>query len=250
VVLNIDSANKRISLGLKQVDPNPWDIIGEKYPVGTTIEGKINNITDFGIFIGIDEGIDGLVHISDIFWGKRNKPPSILYKKGQPVQAVVLNIDKENKRLSLGIKQLTPDPWNEVPEKYKRGTRVTGRVTNVSDFGVFIELEEGVEGLIHVSEISEEKRRKALLSFRIDDVIQAEVINVARDEEKIGLSVRKLKETTEKDSYRKDVNNQGQAKSNPGKFLKEGVMDLGQKSLSERQESEQHGAVQSESDGE
>ena len=137
VVLNIDSANKRISLGLKQVEPNPWDVIGEKYPVGTTIEGKIKNITDFGIFIGIDEGIDGLVHISDISWTKRIKHPSEIYKKGQELQAVVLNIDKENERFSLGIKQLSIDPWDMVAEKYKPGTRITGTVTNVTDFGVF-----------------------------------------------------------------------------------------------------------------
>ena len=155
LVLNLDVTKKRISLGLKQVEPNPWDIIEEKYPVGTVIEGKIKNITDFGIFIGIDEGIDGLVHISDISWTVRIKHPSEVYKKGQEVQAVVLNIDKDNERFSLGIKQLTTDPWDEIPEKYKPGTRVTGTVTNVTDFGIFVELEEGIEGLVHVSEISD-----------------------------------------------------------------------------------------------
>jgi len=117
VVLNIDTTNKRISLGLKQVEPNPWTVIGEKYPVGTTIEGRIKNITDFGMFIGIDEGIDGLVHISDISWTKRIKHPSEIYKKGQEVQAVVLNIEEANERFSLGIKQLTPDPWDEIPDQ-------------------------------------------------------------------------------------------------------------------------------------
>ena len=159
MVMNIDTGNKRISLGLKQVEPNPWDVIGERYPVGTTIEGRIKNITDFGVFIGIDEGIDGLVHISDISWTKRIKHPSELYKKGQTVQAVVLNIDKENERFSLGIKQLTSDPWDEVPSKYKPGTRVTGTVTNVTDFGVFVELEEGIEGLIDVRSSARQERQ-------------------------------------------------------------------------------------------
>jgi len=214
VVLNIDPANKRVSLGLKQVEPNPWDIIGEKYPVGTTIEGRIKNITDFGIFIGIDEGIDGLVHISDISWTKRIKHPSELYKKGQEVQAVVLNIDKDSERFSLGIKQLKTDPWDLVPEKYKPGTRITGTVTNVTDFGVFVELEEGIEGLIHVSELSKEKGGNPLSRYKVDDVIQAKVINIARGDKKIGLSIKKLEESDEKDIYKSYLNNRNEATSN------------------------------------
>ncbi len=226
VVLNIDSANKRISLGLKQVEPNPWEIIGEKYPIGTTIEGKIKNITDFGIFIGIDEGIDGLVHISDISWTKRIKHPSELYKKGQEVQAVVLNIDEANERFSLGIKQLTPDPWNEIPEKYKPGTRITGTVTNITDFGVFVELEEGIEGLIHVSELTREKGGNPLSRFKIDDVIQAKVINLSREEKKIGLSIRQLEESDERDIYKSYLGNSGEATSNLGELLRAGILDL------------------------
>jgi small subunit ribosomal protein S1 len=228
VVLNMDVARKRISLGMKQVAPNPWDIIEEKYPVGTTIEGKIKNITDFGAFIGIDEGIDGLVHISDMSWTKRIKHPSELYKKGNEVRAVVLNIDKENERFSLGIKQLTTDPWDEIPVKYKPGTRVTGTVTNVTDFGLFLELEEGIEGLVHVSEISADKKGNPLSRFQIDDVIQAKVINVSRDEKKIGLSIRKLEETSEKDVFRSYLNNNQEATSNLGELLREEMMNLGQ----------------------
>ena len=225
VVLNIDSGNKRISLGLKQVEPNPWDIIGERYPVGTTIEGRIKNITDFGIFIGIDEGIDGLVHISDISWTKRIKHPSELYKKGQEVQAVVLNIDKENERFSLGIKQLTPDPWDEVPHKYPVGSRVTGTVTNVTDFGVFVELEEGIEGLIHVSELTKEKGGNPLSRFNVDDVIQAKVINVSRTEKKIGLSIRKLEESEEREIYRSYLESRDGITSNLGELLKKGMLE-------------------------
>jgi len=232
VVLNIDPANKRISLGLKQVEPNPWEIIGEKYPVGTTIEGRIKNITDFGIFIGIDEGIDGLVHISDISWTQRVKHPSDVYKKGQEVQAVVLNIDEENERFSLGIKQLTRDPWDEIPEKYRPGTRITGTVTNITDFGVFVELEEGIEGLIHVSELSKEKGSNHLSRFKIDDVIQAKVINVSRKDKKIGLSIKRLEETEERDIYKSYLNNHREATSNLGELLREGMFNLERRSLS------------------
>jgi small subunit ribosomal protein S1 len=227
MVMNIDTENKRISLGLKQVEPNPWDVIGERYPVGTTIEGRIKNITDFGIFIGIDEGIDGLVHISDISWTKRIKHPSELYKKGQTVQAVVLNIDKENERFSLGIKQLTTDPWDEVPSKYKPGTRVTGTVTNVTDFGVFVELEEGIEGLIHVSELSKDKSGNPLSRFNVDDVIQAKVINVSRGEKKIGLSIKRLEESDEREIYKSYLDGRNGATSNLGEILKKEMFGLG-----------------------
>jgi small subunit ribosomal protein S1 len=225
-VLNIDPKSKRISLGLKQAEPNPWDLIGQKYPVGTTIAGKIKNITDFGIFIGIDEGIDGLVHISDISWTRRIKHPSELYKKGQEVQAVVLNIDKQNERFSLGIKQLATDPWDQVPVKYRPGTRVTGTVTNVTDFGVFVELEEGIEGLIHVSELSKEKGGNPLSRFNVDDVIQAKVINVSRGDKKIGLSIRKLEETEERDIYKSYLEGRNEATSNLGELLRKGMMNL------------------------
>jgi len=226
VVLNIDTTNKRVSLGLKQVEPNPWDIIGEKYPVGTTIEGRIKNITDFGIFIGIDEGIDGLVHISDISWTKRIKHPSELYKKGQEVQAVVLNIDKDSERFSLGIKQLKTDPWDLVPQKYRPTTRITGTVTNVTDFGVFVELEEGIEGLIHVSELSKEKGGNPLSRYKVDDVIQAKVINISRGDKKIGLSIKKMEEGEEKEIYKSYLNNRNEATSNLGELLKKGMLGL------------------------
>jgi small subunit ribosomal protein S1 len=227
MVLNIDSGNKRISLGLKQTQTNPWDVIEERYPVGTTIEGRIKNITDFGIFVGIDEGIDGLVHISDISWTKRIKHPSELYRKGQEVQAVVLNIDQKNERFSLGIKQLTPDPWDEVPRKYKAGTRVTGTVTNVTDFGVFVELEEGIEGLIHVSELSKEKGSNALSRYNVEDVVQAKVINVSRAEKKIGLSIKRLEESEEREVYRSYTESRDGATSNLGEILKKEMQGLG-----------------------
>ena len=187
IVLDIKPENRRISLGMKQVTPNPWDVIAEKYPVGTTIEGKIKNITDFGLFIGIDEGIDGLVHISDISWTKRIKHPSEIYKKGDVLQAIVLDIDKDNERFSLGVKQLQDDPWKTVAIRYEVGKEITGTVTNVTDFGIFVELEEGIEGLVHVSEISKEKIKTPVGMYNINDVLTAKVMNINSDERRIGL---------------------------------------------------------------
>ncbi len=237
-ILSLDIAKKRISLSIKQLELNPWDTIAENYPMGAIIEGKIKNITDFGIFIGIDEGIDGLVHISDISWTKKINHPSELYKKGEEVQAVILDIDKENERFSLGIKQLTPDPWNEIPEKYKPGTQVSGTVTNVTDFGLFVEVEEGIEGLIHVSQLPKGKQDNPLEGFQVKDEIQAEVVNVSKEDKRIGLSIRKLKESSEKDVHKNYVNNQNQATSNVGELLKEKMMDSQPQDLLDRQESE------------
>jgi len=190
MVLDVDPTQKRISLGLKQTTPNPWDTIAERYPVGTKIQGRIKNVTDFGIFIGIDEGIDGLVHISDISWVQRLKHPSELYRKGQEVQAIVLNIDKENQRFSLGIKQIQKNPWDDVHHRFKVGQLVKGKVTNVTKFGAFVELEPGIEGLVHISELSHQRVEKAEEVIKIGDEIQAVVINVDPKRHKIGLSVK------------------------------------------------------------
>ncbi len=227
MVLSMDVAKKRISLSVKQLEPNPWDVITEEYPIGAIIEGKIKNITDFGVFVGIDKGIDGLVHISDISWTKQIKHPSELYKKGDDVRAVILRIDKENEHFSLGIKHLTPDPWNEIPDKYKPGTRVSGKVTNITDFGLFVELEEGIEGLIHVSQLPKgQQDAKELKDFQIGDELDAEVVNVSQKDKRIGLSIRKLQESPEKKVYTNYVNNQEKATSSLGALLKEKMMGL------------------------
>jgi small subunit ribosomal protein S1 len=221
IVLSVDADKKRISLGMKQVEPNPWDVIAEKYPVGTIIEGKIKNITDFGLFIGIDEGIDGLVHISDISWTKRLKHPSEMYKKGQEVQAKVLHIEKEQERFSLGIKQLEPDPWEEIPKRYPTGSLVNGVITNVTDFGIFVEIEEGVEGLVHVSEASKEKIKTPVGLFKVGDTITAKVINVAKKDRKIGLSIRRAKKDEEQTMFKEYLNSSKEASSNLGDLLRE-----------------------------
>jgi small subunit ribosomal protein S1 len=224
VVLALDSENRRISLGLKQVEPNPWDVIGEKFPIGTIIEGQVKNITDFGIFVGVDEGIDGLVHISDLSWTKRIKHPSEAYKKGDLVKAVVLNIDRENERFSLGLKQLASDPWETVPTRYAPGTIVRGKVTSVTDFGIFLELEEGIEGLVHVSELSKEKIDAPKEFATVGDDLEAAVLQVDTVDRKIALSIKNIAEQKEKAEVNEFMGAQKSATSNLGDLL-QGAMD-------------------------
>jgi small subunit ribosomal protein S1 len=226
VVLDIKPDARRISLGMKQAAPNPWDVIAEKYPVGTTIEGKIKNITDFGIFIGIDEGIDGLVHISDISWTKRIKHPSEIYKKGDTVQAIVLDIEKENERFSLGIKHLQEDPWKTVGQRYKVGSEINGTITNVTDFGIFVEIEEGIEGLVHVSEISKEKIKTPVGRYNIGEMLTARVMTINSDERRIGLSVKRLEMEGEQGLLSDYVNNLGSQKTTSfGELLRENLQE-------------------------
>ncbi len=225
LVLDIKPENRRISLGMKQAAPNPWDVISDKYPVGTTIEGKIKNITDFGLFIGIDEGIDGLVHISDISWTKRIKHPSEIYKKGDVIQAIVLEIDKGQERFSLGIKQLQADPWDTVAERYEVGKEITGTITNVTDFGVFVELEEGIEGLVHVSEISKEKIKTPVGQFEVGQVMTAKVMNINSDERRIGLSIKRLDMEDDKELLTDYVTNMGPVTSSFGEILRENLQE-------------------------
>jgi small subunit ribosomal protein S1 len=219
MVLNIETETKRISLGMKQLQPNPWDLVTENYPVGSIIEGKIKNITDFGVFIGIEEGIDGLIHVSDLSWTERIKHPSEKYTKGETIQAVVLKIDKENERFSLGIKQMVPDPWQAAYNKYPSGTVVEGTITNVTDFGIFVKLEEGIEGLVHVSEISKDKVKTPVGMYQVGDTLKAIVINVSAKDRKIGLSVKTLEgddETQAVGSYKQ--HEKEQADSSPSTF--------------------------------
>ncbi len=219
VVLALDTENRRISLGLKQIEPNPWEVIGEKFPIGTIIEGQVKNITDFGVFVGVDEGIDGLVHISDLSWTKRIKHPSEAFKKGDVVKAVVLNIDRENERFSLGLKQLNSDPWESVPTRYAPGTIIKGAVTSVTDFGVFLELEEGIEGLIHVSELSKEKIEDAKDFAKIGDVLEATVLQVDPADRKIALSIKNIDVQKEKAEVNEFLGAQKTATSNLGDLL-------------------------------
>jgi len=192
-VLNVDPASRKISLGMKQTAPNPWDMVEGKYAIGTRIEGKVKSLTDFGAFVGLEEGIDGLIHISDMSWTKHIKHPSELFKKGQKVDAVVLRIDKEKERLSLGYKQLKNDPWDdEIPNRYAVGDVAVGKVSKVADFGIFVELDGGVEGLIHISEAGLDPQAKLEEKFKLQDEVTAKIIKVDREERKIALSLRDL----------------------------------------------------------
>jgi small subunit ribosomal protein S1 len=192
-VLNVDPASRKISLGMKQTAPNPWDMVEGKYAIGTRIEGKVKSLTDFGAFVGLEEGIDGLIHISDMSWTKHIKHPSELFKKGQKVEAVVLRIDKEKERLSLGYKQLKNDPWDdEIPNRYVVGGVAVGKVSKVADFGIFVELDGGVEGLIHISEAGLDPQAKLEEKFKLQDEVTAKIIKVDREERKIALSLRDL----------------------------------------------------------
>ncbi|MCH7477219.1 MAG: 30S ribosomal protein S1 [SAR324 cluster bacterium] len=195
VVKDLDVDRKRISLSIKEAEPNPWDTIQDLHPVGTIITGKVRNITDFGIFVGLDEGIDGLVHISDLSWSQRQRKPSAFAKKGDEISAKILHINPEKERLSLGIKQLTEDPWKDLAEKIQLDEEVTGRVVNVTEFGIFAEVLDGVEGLVHVSEIDNSIPKDKLEEFyQVGSLIKARVLKIDVDERRLGLGLLQLLE--------------------------------------------------------
>jgi len=198
-VLGVDEANRRISLGLKQTEPNPWEELAGRHPIGSRVSGKVKSITDFGVFIEIEPGIDGLVHISDLSWTRKIRHPSEFVKKGDEVEAIVLGIEVEHERVSLGIKQTTPDPWSTVSEHFPLNTRVTGTVSSVADFGVFVELTEGIEGLIHISQLSNERVDKPSSLFKPGDQVEALVVQLDIRERRIGLSIKALKQHEERE---------------------------------------------------
>jgi small subunit ribosomal protein S1 len=204
VVLEVSSDNQRISLGLKQLSKNPWDELAMEFPVGSKILGKVRSITDFGVFVNVKDEIDGLVHVSDFSWTKKVKDPKDIkdiYKKGDEIEAVVLEIDPENERLSLGVKQLSPDIWESVPHWYPQGAKVKGVVNSITDFGVFVELEEGVEGLIHVSQLGLERGESLKDKFSVGSPIEAEVLTVDRAERRISLTTQEGKKRKDKEEY-------------------------------------------------
>ncbi len=207
VVLDIDPKAKRIALGMKQIEPNPWTLLEDKYPIGSVIKGQIRNVTDFGVFVGVEEGIDGLVHVSDISWTERIKHPGEKYKKGDEVEAVVLNIDVENERFSLGIKQLAPDPWETLNERMPVGTRAHGKIMKVTDFGAFVEIEPGIEGLIHVSELREERVENPRDVVKEGDEVDVKIIDINTADRKVALSIKALSHEGEED-YREYLRRQ------------------------------------------
>ena len=197
-VLDVDATKQKISLGLKQLQLNPWEVLANKYPIGARIRGKVRNLTDFGAFVEIEEGIDGLIHVSDLSWAKRAMNPSDILKEGDEVEAVVLSIDPEKQRVSLGLKQIEPDPWVLVPEKYAIGSIVRGRIVNITNFGAFAKLEEGVEGLIHISELDEKHVDNPSEVVSIGDELDLKVISLDPEERRIGLSLKEAKTDQER----------------------------------------------------
>src|SRR5256885_1488839 len=191
-VLEINKDKQEISLGMKQVEENPWERVAEKYPPGSVVEGKVRNIANYGAFVEIEEGIDGLLHVSDLSWTKKIGHPSEVLKKGEEVQAVVLNVDQEKQRIALGLKQMTEDPWiHAIPEAYRPGMVVKGTVPKIPNFGVFVELEPGLEGLLHISEISDQKIEKPEEALKIGQELDVKILPVDPDEPTIGLSLKR-----------------------------------------------------------
>jgi small subunit ribosomal protein S1 len=226
LVLDVDTGNRRISLGMKQIEPNPWDILVDKYPVGSRMKGTVKNTTDFGVFVGVPEGVDGLVHVSDISWDNKNPDPNTLFKKGDEVECVVLAIDKTAEKFSLGIKQLSDDPWRNVMDKYPLHSRVKGKVSKITDFGVFIEMEKGVEGLLHISELEVEGKTPKEKLKNVPEGTEMECLVTAVDmkEHKLGLSVKALHKHEERENIRQYTKQaSSSAKTSLGDMLDESL---------------------------
>ncbi len=226
VVLNIDKNKQEISLGMKQTQANPWDKVAERYPPGTLVKGTVRNLTNYGAFIEIEEGIDGLLHVSDMSWTRKISHPSEVVEKGQSVECKVLSVDQQRRRIALGLKQLEEDPWaTDIPNKYQPGQLVTGTVTKITNFGVFVGLENGLEGLLHISELADHKVENAEEIVKVGDQIEVKILRVDSSERKIGLS-RKRVDWTEEEEEQGD-SGKGQQKSNgpstPPQELKGGV---------------------------
>jgi small subunit ribosomal protein S1 len=190
VVSDVNVPNRRISLSLKALEVNPWDTIGQRFPVNAVIEGKVRNLTDFGAFVEVEEGIDGLIHISDMSWHRRLKHPSEVLKKGDVVKARVINVDAENQRLSLSIREFLPNEWDNFAKSHEVGQEVEGTISKITDFGLFVRLADGVEGLAHVSEVTKDPRQKLDKAFQVGDAIRARIIKMDTNDRKIGLSTR------------------------------------------------------------
>jgi len=213
VVLDVDERNRKISLGMKQIEDNPWTVIEAQYPIGSRVKGEVRNITNFGVFVGLDEGIDGLVHVSDISWTEQIKHPGEKFQKGDEVEAIVLKIDKESEKFSLGIKQLEPNPWEDIQRKYPMGSEVTGPVTSVTDFGVFVRLDDGIDGLVYSSELAQERVEKPADVFQEGQEITALVVKVDPSEQKISLSIRAVSDKAERKALQELAAQQSQTQT-------------------------------------
>ena len=223
MVLNVNPTERRISLGMKQLDTNPWESLHEKFPVGSTVEGKVRNLTDFGAFIEIEDGIDGLVHVSNLSWTKRVKHPSEVLKKGDKVKAIVLAIEPDNRRLSLGVKQLQPDVWDTFFDQHRVGDVVHGKVLRLASFGAFVEIADGVEGLCHNSEATDANEQPVKLEPNQE--FDFKIIKMNQAEKKVGLSLRAAGE----EPTRKEVESYKHSASTPGTSTIGELIDWGGK---------------------
>jgi len=226
MVLGVDPQARRISLGLKQIESNPWHQLAETYPIGSKLVGKVRNLTEFGAFVEVEEGIDGLIHISDMSWSKRLKHPSEVLKKGDEVEAMVLNVDPDNQRLSLGLKQLATDIWDEFFEHNQVGSIIEGKVMRITNFGAFVELAEGIEGLIHVSEFDEQGGQEKV-ELKVDEVASMKIIKLSPAERKIGLSIRALKSDTYETDWDSYGDGAGAGSGSPQVTLGDHFIDQG-----------------------
>ena len=202
MVLGISIDEQKISLGVRQLEANPWSEIEARYPIGQRITGSVRNLTTYGAFVGLEEGIDGMIHVSDLSWTRKINHPSEILKKGDEVEAVVLSIDKENQRVSLGIKQAENDPWSDIDDKFKVGDMVKGSVAKIASFGAFVNLQDDIDGLIHISQLSEDHVEKVKDVLKVGDDVEARVIKVDKVERRIGLSVKAVEYT--EDQLRKE----------------------------------------------
>lgn len=193
VVLSINSEEKKISLGMRQTEENPWEVAALKYPIGSNVKGKVRNFTTYGAFVEIEEGVDGMIHVSDMSWTRKINHPSEVLKKGDEVETVVLEIDANNQRISLGLKQAQEDPWTRISDSYREGQKITGKVTKLTNFGAFVELEEGIDGLVHISQISDAHVEKVKDVLNIGDEVEARIVKIDPVEHRIGLSIKAAK---------------------------------------------------------
>jgi len=217
VVLSINRADQKIALGMRQTESNPWDTVQDRYPVGSRISGKVRNFTSYGAFVELEEGIDGMIHVSDISWTRKINHPSEMLQKGQPVDAVVLDVDPANQRISLGLKQASDDPWNTIAARYVIGQSVKGKVSKIASFGAFIELEDGVDGLVHISQISDQHVEKVKDALKVGQSVEARIVKIDRDERRIGLSIKAMTmDETELAAMAKELN---QVDLKPGEHL-------------------------------
>jgi small subunit ribosomal protein S1 len=241
VVLEVDEENRRLSLGLKQTTPNPWSIIEQKYSVGDVIKGEVRNIADFGAFVEVEDGVEGLVHISDLSWNRRIKHPSEVLNKGDMVEAKILKIDTDNQRLSLSVKDLQPDVWQEFFKRYNVGDILEGKIVRLTDFGAFVELSEGVEGLVHISEMAHERLEKPSDRFNVDQTVRVKILRTDAEERKIGLSIKAaLDELGDRDlqSYQDQVEQEKRASSITLGDVASGLRELHEKGKADQQEDE------------